>query len=394
MIPIGLAVLKLGRFNIRVFLAPSARPRARPKTDWKKVSVTPLRGVANPTDSRDREGRRGEPDPAAPAAIDLVGLHKVYDAGRGKPGKEALRSIDLTIGHGELFGLLGPNGAGKSTLINVLAGLVLKTAGKARICGFDIDVHPRNARAAIGVVPQELSIDPFFTPRESLDLQAGLYGVPKRERRTEKILRDLFLTEVADAYSRRLSGGMKRRLMVAKAMVHAPPVIVLDEPTAGVDVELRQYLWSYIRDLNAVGTTILLTTHYLEEAEQLCDRIAIIDKGDVVACDKTNNLVRLIDRKEVSIVLADDLDAVPASLSHLNADLRTQRTLVVRYRRSDNEISEILASVQRAGLTILDLTTEESDLEDVFLELTGREGLRRLDEPPPPPPGRDEDVLL
>ena len=366
------------------------------------MSVTPLRGAQSPAespaesraDSHDRGNERVAADAHATPAIELAALHKVYDTGRRKPGKEALRSVDLSIGHGELFGLLGPNGAGKSTLINILNGLVIKTSGKARICGFDIDVNPRNARAAIGVVPQELSIDPFFTPRESLDLQAGLYGVPKRERRTETILRDLFLTEVADAYSRRLSGGMKRRLMVAKAMVHAPPVIVLDEPTAGVDVELRQYLWAYIRGLNAAGTTILLTTHYLEEAEQLCDRIAIIDKGEVVACDKTQTLVRRIDRKEVSIVVADDLKEVPASLNHLDADLRSPHSLVVRYRRSDNEIVEILAAVQRAGLTILDLTTAESDLEDVFLELTGREGRNRLDEAAPPAPGREEDMPL
>ena len=233
------------------------------------MSVTPLRGAQSPAespaesraDSHDRGNERVAADAHATPAIELAALHKVYDTGRGKPGKEALRSVDLSIGHGELFGLLGPNGAGKSTLINILAGLVIKTSGKARICGFDIDVNPRNARAAIGVVPQELSIDPFFTPRESLDLQAGLYGVPKRERRTETILRDLFLTEVADAYSRRLSGGMKRRLMVAKAMVHAPPVIVLDEPTAGVDVELRQYLWAYIRGLNAAPIISFRSAH-------------------------------------------------------------------------------------------------------------------------------------
>ena len=363
----------------------------RRENGWIDVSVTPLRGAESPADSPRQNGSLAAGQGAP--SIELSALHKVYDMGRGKPGKEALRSIDLAIGQGELFGLLGPNGAGKSTLINILAGLVIKTSGKVRICGFDIDANPRNARAAIGVVPQELSIDPFFSPREALDLQAGLYGVPKRERRTEKILRDLFLTEVADAYSRRLSGGMKRRLMVAKAMVHAPPVIVLDEPTAGVDVELRQYLWAYIRDLNAAGTTILLTTHYLEEAEQLCDRIAIIDKGAVVACDKTHALVRLIDRKEVSIIVADDLGELPAGLHHLDAELRSPRTLVVRYRPSDNQIAEILAAVQNAGLTILDLSTEESDLEDVFLELTGRGNRQRLEEEATPPaPGRQDDM--
>lgn len=304
-------------------------------------------------------------------AIEVKGLRKTYSMGRGKPGKEALKGIDLTINRGELFGLLGPNGAGKSTLINILAGLVIKTGGTAGICGFDIDKNPRNARGAIGVVPQELAIDPFFTPRESLNLQAGLYGVPKKKRRTDEILRALFLDEVKDAYSRRLSGGMKRRLMVAKAMVHSPPVIVLDEPTSGVDVELRQHLWSYIRELNARGTTILLTTHYLEEAEQLCDRIAIIDHGSVVACEETATLVGRIDRKEVSIVVAEDLTEVPQALGALDAELRSSRTLIVRYSRSQNEIAGILAAVQDAGLSILDLTTEESDLEDVFLDITG-----------------------
>ena len=317
------------------------------------------------------QGPQAEGRTAVEPAIELRGLRKTYKMGRGKPGKEALMGIDLTIERGELFGLLGPNGAGKSTLINILAGLVIKTGGTARICGFDIDKSPRNARGAIGVVPQELAIDPFFTPRESLDLLAGLYGVPKKQRRTDEILGALFLTEVKDAYSRRLSGGMKRRLMVAKAMVHTPPVIVLDEPTAGVDVELRQHLWSYIRELNANGTTILLTTHYLEEAEQLCDRIAIIDHGSLVACEKTSTLVGRIDRKEVSIVVAEDLTEVPKALGSLDAELRTSRTLIVRYSRSRNEIAGILAAVQDAGLSILDLTTEESDLEDVFLEITG-----------------------
>ena len=329
------------------------------------------RPTAQSTTASEPQGPQARGRAAAEPAIELKDLRKTYKMGRGKPGKEALMGIDLTIERGELFGLLGPNGAGKSTLINILAGLVIKTGGTARICGFDIDKSPRNARGAIGVVPQELAIDPFFTPRESLDLLAGLYGVPKKQRRTDEILQALFLTDVKDAYSRRLSGGMKRRLMVAKAMVHTPPVIVLDEPTAGVDVELRQHLWSYIRELNAKGTTILLTTHYLEEAEQLCDRIAIIDHGSLVACEKTSTLVGRIDRKEVSIVVAEDLTEVPEALRPLDAELRASRTLVVRYSRSRNEIAGILAAVQNAGLTILDLTTEESDLEDVFLEITG-----------------------
>jgi ABC-2 type transport system ATP-binding protein len=318
------------------------------------------------------------------AALEFQGLRKVYRLGRGKPGKEALRGIDLTIPHGSLFGLLGPNGAGKSTLINILAGTVVKTGGVARICGIDLDSHPRNARGAIGVVPQELAVDPFFTPRQSLELHAGLYGVPKKERRTDHILEIMRLSEVADASSRRLSGGMKRRLMLAKAMVHAPPVLVLDEPTAGVDVELRKHLWEVVRNLNEAGVTILLTTHYLEEAEQLCDTIAIINDGRVVAKDDTRALIQRIDRKEVAIVIADDLLEVPEDLRTLDAELRGPRTLAIGYSRKNNEIAEILDDVQRAGLTILDLTTEESDLEDVFLDLTGRKAARTEE------PGQDE----
>jgi ABC-2 type transport system ATP-binding protein len=230
-------------------------------------------------------------------AVEVRGLDKVY-RGSGKNGaKHALIEVDLTIPRGALFGLLGPNGAGKSTLINILAGLVNKTGGRAMIWGSDIDENPRQARAAIGVVPQELNIDPFFTPRELLELQAGLYGVPPHERRTGRILADLRLTDKAEAYARTLSGGMRRRLMVAKAMVHDPPVLVLDEPTAGVDVELRQQLWAHVSALNRRGTTVLLTTHYLEEAEELCDRIAIINHGQVIACDTTKALLRRLDNK-------------------------------------------------------------------------------------------------
>ncbi len=324
---------------------------------------------------------------AATPAIEVSGLRKIYRLGRGKPGKEALRGIDLSIPPGSLFGLLGPNGAGKSTLINILAGIVIKTGGSVKILGYDIDKTARNARSAIGVVPQELAIDPFFTPRESLDLQAGFYGVPKAERRTDEILEALHLTEVRDAWSRRLSGGMKRRLMVAKAMVHSPPVLVLDEPTAGVDVELRQHLWKIIRGLNAAGTTILLTTHYLEEAEQLCDTIAIIDDGTVVARDKTRALIQRIDRKEVSIVVAEDLSEAPAPLRALDAALHGPRTLTIGYSRARNEIAGILSAVQAAGLSILDLSTEESDLEDVFLDLTGKKSATREADAGPGSPG-------
>ena len=312
-------------------------------------------------------------DGGAPAnALAIEGLHKVY--GHGPDATEALGGIDLEVPRGAFFGLLGPNGAGKSTLINILAGLVIKTAGRAAVWGYDIDESPRAARAAIGVVPQELNLDPLFTPRELLDLQAGLYGLRKRERRTEEILAAVGLTEQADLYARALSGGMRRRLLVAKAMVHAPPVLVLDEPTAGVDIELRQKFWSYVGELNADGTTILLTTHYLEEAERFCDTIAIINDGQLVACDRTEVLVRRLDRKTVNIALADELDAVPAALARFDTELLPMRRLAVRYRPSQSEIGEILAALNDAGVAFTDLTTEESDLEDIFLALTSRRG--------------------
>jgi ABC-2 type transport system ATP-binding protein len=303
-------------------------------------------------------------------AVDVRGLDKVY-AGSGKTAsKHALKHVDLTIPRGSLFGLLGPNGAGKSTLINILAGLVNKTGGTASIWGFDIDQRPRQSRAAIGVVPQELNIDPFFTPRELLELQAGLYGVPPTERRSDEILAALGLADVALSYARTLSGGMSRRLMVAKAMVHNPPVLVLDEPTAGVDVELRRRLWDHVRELNRLGTTVLLTTHYLEEAEELCDQIAIINHGQVIACDTTEALLGRIDEKELVLVLSADLDVLPPTLEPLGAELVGPRRLKFRYRTSESPVADILAAVAECGLTVMDMTTVEADLEDIFLQLT------------------------
>jgi ABC-2 type transport system ATP-binding protein len=309
---------------------------------------------------------------AGPAqAIEVRGLSKTYRGRNG--GKPALIDVDLAIPRGSLFGLLGPNGAGKSTLINILAGLVTKTGGTARVWGFDIDRAPRQARAAIGVVPQELNLDPFFTPLELLDLQAGLYGVPPRERRSRELLQTLGLADRADAYARTLSGGMRRRLMVAKAMVHDPPVLVLDEPTAGVDIELRQQLWRHVRALNARGVTILLTTHYLEEAEELCDYIAIIDRGRVIACDTTAALLSRLDNKELAIIIAEDLAGLPKGLAGFHAELQGSRRLVFRYKPSEHPVARILDGVHAAGLTILDVTTEETDLEDIFLQLTRRD---------------------
>jgi ABC-2 type transport system ATP-binding protein len=307
-------------------------------------------------------------------AVVVSGLTKVYQ-GSGRGGaRRALDGIDLAIPRGALFGLLGPNGAGKSTLINILAGLVVRSAGEAAVWGFDVDRQARQARSSIGVVPQELNSDPFFTPRELLDLQAGLYGVPRRERRTAELLAAVGLADHADSYARTLSGGMRRRLMVAKAMVHAPPVLVLDEPTAGVDVDLRRQLWEHVRALNRGGTTVLLTTHYLEEAEQLCDTIAIIDHGRLVACEATSSLVQRLDRKELTITVDRDVEGVPTALADLPLEspvtMAAPRRLVIRYRPSRLRVDGVLAAVQAAGLGIVDLATREAGLEQIFLQLT------------------------
>jgi ABC-2 type transport system ATP-binding protein len=321
-------------------------------------------------------------------AIETRSLTKIYRT-RGNPGGVvALDAVDLEVKRGTVFGLLGPNGAGKSTLINILAGLTVRSGGSARVWGYDIDTDSRRTSAAIGVVPQELNLDPFFTPREVMEVQAGYYGVPARERRTMEILAAVGMADKADAYARSLSGGMRRRLLVAKALVHSPPIVVLDEPTAGVDVELRRQLWAYMGELNAAGTTILLTTHYLQEAEEQCDSIAIIDKGRIVACDTTQALLRRRDQRELAIIVADDIAAPPASLDRYGAVLVPPRRLVFRFRPSRTGIGEILDAVREAGLTVADLSTQDASLEDIFLTLTGRHGAkdedplaRRADDP-------------
>jgi len=300
-----------------------------------------------------------------PAAISIRDLQKTY-AG----GKRALEGVSLDVPRGQIFGLLGPNGAGKSTMINILAGLVNKTGGHATIWGFDLDKHPRNAKASIGVVPQEIVFDPFFTPSETLELQAGLYGVPKERRRTAELLRAVHLEEKANAYSRTLSGGMKRRLLVAKAMVHSPPILVLDEPTAGVDIELRQQLWTYVRSLNAEGVTVVLTTHYLQEAEELCDRIAIINHGRLIANEETRALVGMAQEKAVEVTVDRDIAAVPEASCFDKIEIIAERTLAITYRKDRVNAGEVLAALQRDGLGIVEVSTREADLEDVFLNLT------------------------
>lgn len=299
------------------------------------------------------------------AAISLQGLCKTY-----KGGKRALTDVTLDVPAGQIFGLLGPNGAGKSTTINILAGLVTKTAGKASIWGFDIDEHPRNAKRSIGIVPQEIVFDPFFTPFEMLELYAGLYGVPRSERRSMELLRAVYLDDKAHAYARSLSGGMKRRLLVAKALVHNPPVLVLDEPTAGVDVELRQQLWEYVRALNAAGTTVVLTTHYLQEAEELCDRIAIINHGQVIANRPTRELLAMAQEKAVTVTVDRELKDTPNAPCFEKIELRNERTVMITYSKDKVNAGEVLAALQGAGLGIVDVSTHEADLEDVFLNLT------------------------
>jgi ABC-2 type transport system ATP-binding protein len=304
-------------------------------------------------------------DPMSEAAISIQNLTKTYEG-----GKQALRGVSFDVPRGQIFGLLGPNGAGKSTLINILAGLVNKTSGKAIIWGFDIDRDVRNAKRSIGIVNQEILFDPYFTPFETLEIQAGLYGVAKGQRRSDALLRAVHLLDKRDAYSRTLSGGMKRRLMVAKAMVHSPPVLVLDEPTAGVDVELRQQLWTYVRELNDAGVTVVLTTHYLEEAEELCDRIAIINHGQLIANEPTRTLIGMAQEKAVEVTVDRDITAPPAAACFEKIELKGERTLAITYSKDKVNAGEVLAALQAAGLGIVDVSTREADLEDVFLSLT------------------------
>ena len=304
------------------------------------------------------------------AAISIRNLVKRY-AGRGRDeGKLALDDVSFDVPRGQIFGLLGPNGAGKSTLINTLAGLVMKTSGEVSIWGFNIDQDPRNAKRAIGIVPQEVVFDPFFSPAEVLELQAGYYGIPKAARRTMELLAAVHLSDKANAYSRTLSGGMKRRLLIAKAMVHAPPVLVLDEPTAGVDVELRRQLWELVSQLNAEGVTVVLTTHYLEEAEQLCDRIAIINHGRLIANKPTRELVGMAREKIVVLTLDRDIETLPAHPAFVKCIMTGERTVEVTYNKDQANAGQILAEIGAQGFTIVDVTTREADLEDVFVALT------------------------
>ncbi len=301
-------------------------------------------------------------------ALTVENLTKVYS--KNKNPTKALNNINFEVRQGEVFGLLGPNGAGKTTFLSILGGTVVKSEGKINVWGFDIDENPRQVRASIGIVPQEVNLDAFFSPKTLLELQAGLYGVPKKDRITETILKMVSLEDQADAYSRSLSGGMKRRLLIAKAMVHQPPILVLDEPTAGVDVDLRKNLWENVKELNKAGVTIILTTHYLFEAQEMCDRIAIIDKGSLVALDTTQKLLDRIKTKRVTFQVKDSSKITSLKLDNIKFHLNEDKTITAIYEKNSNRFEDILAFLKKNNLEILDIATEEGDLEDVFVQLT------------------------
>ena len=301
--------------------------------------------------------------------ISIKNLNKIYFKNSSK-SINALNNLNLEVNEGEIFGLLGPNGAGKSTFINILAGTTVKTSGEVNVWGFDLDKNPRQVKASIGIVPQEINVDPFFTPEDLLDLQAGLYGVRKSDRITQTILNLVSLEKQAKSYTRSLSGGMKRRLLVAKALVHQPPIVILDEPTAGVDVELRNNLWENVKLLNKQGVTIILTTHYLIEAEKMCNRIGILNNGNLVALDSTNNLLKRIQTKKVTFFVKDKVKISNNSFKSLNIFENTSKKLVVSYEKSKLSISDLIGFINKQNINIFDILTDDGDLEDVFVRLT------------------------
>jgi len=302
-------------------------------------------------------------------ALEVEKLTKIYLKGSGEEIR-ALNNLDLKIKEGEIFGLLGPNGAGKTTFINILAGTVLKNSGSVNVWGFDLDKSSREVRASIGIVPQEINLDAFFSPKDLLELQAGLYGIPKKDRITNTILKLVSLEKQSNSYARSLSGGMKRRLLIAKAMVHRPPILVLDEPTAGVDVELRKNLWSNIKTLNKQGVTIILTTHNLYEAQDMCDRIAIINKGNLIALDTTNNLLDSIKNKKIIFKVEKVKKITQKDLNGIKFSYNSDNEISVLYERKKHKKDEIINKVKNAGMEIYDISTVEGDLEDVFINLT------------------------
>ena len=296
-------------------------------------------------------------------------LSKIY---KKKSSKSilALENLNLVVKQGEIFGLLGPNGAGKSTFINILSGTCIKTSGKVNVWGFDLDKNPRQCRASIGIVPQEINVDPFFSPRKLLDLQAGLYGVKKKDRITDVILKLVSLDEQKNSYTRSLSGGMKRRLLIAKALVHQPPIVILDEPTAGVDVQQRKYLWDNLRLLNKQGVTIILTTHYLIEAEEMCNRIGILNKGKLVALDSTKNLLDKIQSKRVNFLINKKVTIDKGTLPNFNILSNTDKEFIIAYDKKKTKLDKIISLIQSQNIEIIDIISDDGDLEDVFFKLT------------------------
>ena len=304
-------------------------------------------------------------------ALSVENLTKIYSKNKKTSvSNKALNSLSFEVKQGEVFGLLGPNGAGKTTFLSILAGTVTKTQGQVNVWGFDLDLNPRQVRASIGIVPQEVNLDAFFSPRKLLELQAGLYGVPKKDRITDIILKMVSLEKKADSYARSLSGGMKRRLLIAKAMVHQPPILVLDEPTAGVDVELRKNLWQNVKSLNKEGVTIILTTHYLFEAQEMCDRIAIIDKGNLVALDTTQKLLDRIQTKKITFKVAKIPKDKNLTLPGVQFNSEITDTITAIYEKNSHKFDDIVGVLRKNNIEILDISTEDGDLEDVFEQLT------------------------
>jgi len=303
-------------------------------------------------------------------ALTVENLTKIYSNSKTKKQNTALNNLSFQVQQGEIFGLLGPNGAGKTTFLSILGGIATKTNGVVNVWGFDLDKNPRQVKASIGIVPQEVNLDAFFSPRKLLELQAGLYGVTKKDRITDLILKMVALQDKADAYSRSLSGGMKRRLLIAKAMVHQPPILILDEPTAGVDVELRKNLWSNVKELNKEGVTIILTTHYLFEAQEMCDRIAIIDKGNLVALDTTQKLLDRIQTKKINFKIEDIDINKNLKMEGIQFKINHKNSISVVYEKNSFNFGEIINYLSQNEVKILDIVTEDGDLEDVFVQLT------------------------
>ena len=301
--------------------------------------------------------------------LTVKNLNKIYSK-KGSNNIKALKNLNLEVKQGEIFGLLGPNGAGKSTFINILGGSVIKTDGEVNVWGFNLDKNPRQVRASIGIVPQEVNIDPFFSPKMLLELQAGLYGIKKKDKITNEILKLVSLENQANSYSRSLSGGMKRRLLIAKAMVHQPPIIILDEPTAGVDVDLRKTLWENVRSLNNQGLTVILTTHYLEEAEKMCDRIGILNRGALVALDTTQNLLKKIQTKIVNFITNKKADIKDNFFESIKIITNEENRLIISYEKSKVSIDKVISYLKDQNIEIFDIFTDDGDLEEVFLRLT------------------------